>query len=116
MYYSGTTNVPGAPGNLLAGSPGYMMDRDIIDQRLDNYDIDRRGRQNFNSTGSPNRPAPAPMPAPMRGPQLFPLAGTSNLSSAIANLLPGAPGNNAGFYGGPQMGQAPAGFQSKTVY
>jgi hypothetical protein len=114
MYYSGTTNVPGAPGNLMAGSPGYMMDRDIIEQRLDNHDIDRRGRHNFNSTGSPNPPVPVPMQ--MRGPQLFPLAGTSNLSNAIANMLPGAPGNNAGFYGGPQMGQAPAGFQSKTVY
>lgn len=69
MYYSGTTNVPGAPGNLLAGG----------------------------------------------GPKL-PLAGTSNLNSAVANMTPGAPGNFAGFYGGPQIGQAPVGFAAKTVY
>ena len=52
---------------------------------------------------------------PGGGPQL-PLAGMSNLNNAVANMTLGAPGNLAGFYGGPQIGQAPVGFAAKTIY
>ena len=115
MYYSGTTNVPGAPGNLFAGGfnhviqqgPGALGGRseEQIRRLQQSLPENKQLLEEFERRGI----------TPGGGPKL-PLAGTSNLSGAIANLLPGAPGNNVGFYGGPQMGQAPAGFQAKTVY
>lgn len=34
MFYAGESNVPGAPGNLLAGSPGYFLPETDIQQRM----------------------------------------------------------------------------------
>lgn len=34
MYYAGESNVPGAPGNLMAGSPGYFMPEAEIQKRM----------------------------------------------------------------------------------
>jgi hypothetical protein len=168
MYYSGITNVPGAPGNLLAnqgpstpvkfdermnqlvptlGGGGIKKDsvrwKNLTTELPQAFgmftDMQIAGNPSFDIQQGPGplggrseeqiRRLQQSIPenqqlleefqrrgiTPGGGPKLL-LAGTSNLSGAIANLLPGAPGNNAGFYGGPQMGQAPAGFQSKTVY
>jgi len=40
MYYSGESNVPGAPGNLMAGSPGYFMGDEEIQNRLFRHGMD----------------------------------------------------------------------------
>jgi hypothetical protein len=115
MYYSGTTNVPGAPGNLFAGGfnhvipqgPGALGGRseEQIRRLQQSLPENKQLLEEFERRGI----------TPGGGPKL-PLAGTSNLNSAVANMTPGAPGNFAGFYGGPQIGQAPAGFAAKTVY
>jgi len=34
LYYGGESNVPGAPGNLVAGSPGYFMPETDIQRRM----------------------------------------------------------------------------------
>jgi hypothetical protein len=34
MFYSGESNVPGAPGNLMAGSPGYFLPEVEIQRRM----------------------------------------------------------------------------------
>jgi hypothetical protein len=47
FYYGGESNVPGAPGNLMAGSPGYFMPESVIQDRLFRYGMDNTesGRQ-----------------------------------------------------------------------
>ena len=34
FYYGGESNVPGAPGNLMAGSPGYFLPEQEIQKRM----------------------------------------------------------------------------------
>jgi hypothetical protein len=168
MYYSGITNVPGAPGNLLAnqgpstpvkfdermnqlvptlGGGGIKKDSvrwknlptelpqafgmftDMQIAGSPSFDIQRgpgalggrseeqirRLQQNLPENQQLLEEFQRRGITPGGGPKL-PLAGTSNLNSAVANMTPGAPGNFAGFYGGPQIGQAPVGFAAKTVY
>jgi hypothetical protein len=107
-------NVPQAfgmpqPGSMVAGSPGYMLDRDIIEQRMDNNDIKQRGIENFRYKGAPGTQTPTP--TPLSGPQLFPLAQSSPGTVPMGNA--GAIANEE-FYKGPQYGQAPGGW-GKTV-
>jgi hypothetical protein len=47
MFYGGMTNVPGAPGNLLAGSPGYFMPDAAVQDKLFRYGMDntQKGRE-----------------------------------------------------------------------
>lgn len=46
MYFSGELNVPGAPGNLMAGSPGYFMPETEIQKRMqDRYYQTPAGQQ-----------------------------------------------------------------------
>lgn len=44
MYYAGERNVPGAPGNLMAGSPGYFMGDEEIQNRLFRHGMDNTPR------------------------------------------------------------------------
>jgi hypothetical protein len=111
MYYAGESNVPGAPGNLLAGSPSFQigprspfkgMSREALEE-LKQFDDRPQDLQRYYE--QQNNP----------GPRLFPLAGIPGSSN-----LPGAVGNmqgmvNAQFYGGPQLGQIPPGFDNKIV-
>jgi len=109
MYYSGESNVPGAPGNLLA-------------QRV--YGPIERGQY--------NRPGPrgagivqpevfmAPYPGvkPGQPTEYFPL-GNPAAGYWFQGTNPGIntgtpPMGNAGFFAGPQMGQLPPGYV-KTV-
>ena len=109
------SDIPGAPGNLLAGGfnhviqqgPGALGGRseEQIRRLQQSLPENQQLLEEFQRRGI----------TPGGGPKL-PLAGTSNLNSAVANMTPGAPGNFAGFYGGPQIGQAPVGFAAKTVY
>ena len=98
------------PGMQVAGSPGYMLDRDIIEQRMDRYDMQQRGLENFRFKGVPG--SPAPVQSPPRGPQLFPLAQSAPGTVPMGNAAGIA---NAEFYRGPQYGQMPVGFAGKTV-
>jgi hypothetical protein len=98
------------PGAMVAGSPGYMLDRDIIEQRMDNNDMRQRGLENFRIKKDPG--APAPVQNIPRGPQLFPLAQNFPGIAPMGNAAGIA---NAGFYRGSQYGQMPTGFAGKTV-
>ncbi len=111
MIYSGLTSVPGAPGNILAGTFGVGGGFDIPQQRKS--------------------------PAPGSGPQLNPLQQTParvfpqsqpgregaidvRFRQALGGM-PGAIGNLAGmansqFYMGPQKGQMLQGFGNKMVF
>lgn len=103
MYYQGESNVPGAPGNLMAQGipvgqdPRFPMSQEVFDQYVD----DRRIQ---------NRLAPY-------GGSILEMMQRNQGRMPQAQLAPGAvPMGNAGFFYGPQMGQAlPAGFQGKTV-
>jgi hypothetical protein len=108
MFYGGESNVPGAPGNLLAGSPSFNINQRpgtlggrSGEQLRRLYEGGTQQNQQLNEELRQRGILPG-------GPQL-PLAG-----------FPGAPGNmggiaNAQFFAGPQYGQLPAGFQNKIV-
>jgi len=98
------------PGSTVAGSPGYMLDRDIIEQRMDKNDMRQRGLENFRFRGVPG--SPTPVQSPPRGPQLFPLAQSAPGTVPMGNAAGIA---NAEFYRGPQYGQIPVDFARKTV-
>ena len=98
------------PGSMVAGSPGYMLDRDIIEQRMDRNDMRQRGLENFRFRGVPS--SPTPVQSPPRGPQLFPLAQSAPGTVPMGNAAGIA---NAEFYRGPQFGQMPVGFAGKTI-
>lgn len=103
----GGYGVPGMPGNggqfignrpLAPGSSPYAEpSRDYL-----------RDRYPFGKPPQPPEPRQEQLPVQLQ----LPLAGSSNLPNAIGNMAGLA---NAQFYGGPQMGQMPAGFQGKYV-
>lgn len=117
MYYGGESNVPGAPGNLIAGSPGYFMPEAEIQQRM---------QQRFNETPAgqqlqqniqrvQEKYGLGPFAPGFKGAAVP--AGSSNLPAAIGNMAGIA---NSTFYAGPQFNQPgnvslPAGFQNKMV-
>ena len=104
MFYGGESNVPGAPGNLLAGSPGYFMSEKEIENRLFRYGMDKTPlgdqlkqrmeeiRQRYPGAFTPQAAQPSVQPG-----------GSSNLPGAVGNMGGIA---NAQFFEGPQLGQA----------
>jgi hypothetical protein len=60
MFYGGMTNVPGAPGNLLAGSPGYFMPDAAIQDKLFRYGMDNteKGKELKNRIENIRKQAP----------------------------------------------------------
>jgi hypothetical protein len=115
MYYAGESNVPGAPGNLLAGGPSFDIRRGSGalggrsgEQLRRLYEGGTQQNEKLNEELRQRGIMPG-------GPQL-PLAfgafGSSNLPGAVGNMQGMA---NAQFYGGPQLGQVPPGFDNKIV-
>jgi hypothetical protein len=104
MYYGGESNVPGAPGNLMAGSPGYF---------LPEADIQRRMQERFYQT-------PAGQGLMERTDKLKQKIQEGNFRPQVPMASNpyqgGVPMGNAGFFAGPQYGQqVPPGFQNKIV-
>jgi hypothetical protein len=99
MFYSGESNVPGAPGNLMASSRNIPVGQDPM-LPMTQYQFNDWVKYNLDKN-KPLRPRDA-QPGPT-GPQL---PGFLNKGAS----LPGAPGNVAGMYG-----QLPAGFDNKFV-
>lgn len=109
MMYGGGINIPGAPGNvggMVAGSPGYFMGDQQVQDRLFKYGMQNtpRGQDIQRRIENIRQQYPNAF-----GPQ-----------ASMYGALPGNAGNMAGianaqFFGGPQMGQVPAGFVGKTV-
>ena len=114
MFYGGMSNVPGAPGNFpensLAGSPSFEigprspfkgMSREQLEE-LKKFDDRPEDLQRYYDRIN----APGPR-LPLAG-----IPGSSNLPGAIGNM---GGIQNAQFFGGPQLGQLPAGFVNKTL-
>ena len=106
MYYGGELNVPGAPGNLLAGNPSFDIRRTpgslggrSGEQLRRLYEDGTQQNQQFNDELMRRGIKPG------AGPQLPMAFGSSN--------LPGAIGNIQGMADAYQLGQA--GFNSKFV-
>ena len=114
MFYGGISNVPGAPGNLLAGGPSFDIPRGPGALGGRSEEQIRRLQQSMPENQQLLEEMKRRGITPGGGPQL-PLAGIPGSSN-----LPGAIGNmggiqNAQFFGGPQLGQLPAGFVNKTL-
>lgn len=106
MYYGGESNVPGAPGNLLAGNPSFDIRRTpgalggrSGEQLRRLYEGGTQQNQQLNDELMRRGIKPG------AGPQLPMAFGSSN--------LPGAIGNIQGMVDAYQLGQA--GFNSKFV-
>ncbi len=108
MYYGGESNVPGAPGNLMAGGPSFDIPRTpgalggrSGEQLKRLYEGGAQQNQQLNDELRKRGILPG------SGPQL-PLA--------FNQYQGGVPMGNAGFFAGPQYGQqVPPGFQNKIV-
>jgi hypothetical protein len=109
MYYFGEAGVPGAPGNLMAGSPSFDIRSGPGALGGRSEEQIRRLQQNLPGNKQLLDEMQRRGITPGGGPQL-PLAGVMGGMGNVAALT------NAQFYGGPQMGQVPAGFQGKSVY
>jgi hypothetical protein len=100
MFYGGESNVPGAPGNLLAGNP---FSSSFVIPQQSRMEADRLFRQGMDNTESGRK--------------------MKENMQRVRQMLPqamGAPGmmpmGNAGFFMGPQMGQdIPPGYMNKIV-
>jgi hypothetical protein len=100
MFYGGESNVPGAPGNLLAGNP---FSSSFVIPQQSRSEADRLFRQGMDNTESGRK--------------------IKENMQRVRQMLPqamGAPGmmpmGNAGFFMGPQMGQdIPPGYMNKIV-
>lgn len=103
MFYGGMSSVPGAPGNLMAGSPGYFPSGAEIQ--------DRFFRQGADTTKTGEELKQKIENFKGRYQHMFaPQAGGMQQLGNMGALA------NAQFYGGPQMGmQVPPGFQNKYV-
>lgn len=108
MFYGGMTNVPGAPGNLMAGSPSFEigprspfkgMSREQLEELKRFDDRPQDLQQYYDRINNP-------------GPQLPMAFGSSNLPGAIGNM---GGLQNAQFFAGPQLAQMPVGFQGRYV-
>jgi hypothetical protein len=107
MFYSGESNVPGAPGNLLAGGPSFDINRTpgslggrSGEQLKRLYEGGTQQNQQLNEE--------------LRRRGIMPGSGPQ-LPLAYNPMFGPVPMGNAGFFAGPQMGQMPAGFQNKFV-
>lgn len=91
MFYGGESNVPGAPGNLLAGSPGYFPSDKEVQDRLFQY-------------GLRNTPQGQRIQENIR-----------RIQQQNPNVF-GAPSANSLFFQGPQLGQAAPGQTAQPSY
>lgn len=103
MFYGGESNVPGAPGNLLAGSPSFDIRRApgslggrSGEQLRRLYEGGTQQNQQLNEELMRRGIMPG------SGPQLPMAFGSSNLPGAVGNMGGLA---NAQFFEGPQLGQ-----------
>ncbi len=107
MFYGGMSNVPGAPGNLVAGSPGYFMPEAEIQRRFqERYKGTPEGQklqENIMRVREQLRTGSFPFQQAQGNTNMTPLGNTGALLA------------NSQFYGGPQMGQLPANFDAKYV-
>jgi len=104
MFYGGESNVPGAPGNLLAGAPSFDIRRSAGalggrsgEQLRRLYEGGTQQNQQLNEELMKRGIMPG------TGPQLPMAFGSSNLPGAVGNIGGIA---NAQFFDGPQLGQA----------
>lgn len=104
MFYGGESNVPGAPGNLLAGSRSFDIRRSAGalggrsgEQLRRLYEGGTQQNQQLNEELMKRGIMPG------SGPQLPMAFGSSNLPGAVGNMAGLA---NAQFFEGPQLGQA----------
>jgi hypothetical protein len=107
MYYAGESNVPGAPGNLMAAGIPVGQDPRLP---MSQGDFEREvGRQKLNRILGPIEQ--------QRGIQRFREVMGQNVQGAFMPKSTGTPMGNAGFYMGPQLGQMvpPAGFDRVTI-
>ena len=90
MYLAGESNIPGAPGNLMAMAPSFQIPG-------------ARSRWNMPILpGERGEGVPRTL-VPRQGPEAFPLPpGRPMLPQAMGGM---APMGNAGFFYGPQYGQ-----------
>lgn len=110
MYYGGESNVPGAAGNLLAGSPGYFMPEAEMRQRMrQHYDQTPAG-QEMNLNIQRLRDSIRQGTYQPRINTAF-IPGSSNLPAAIGNMA----GMSEAAYGN-QGSQLPTGFSGKFVF
>lgn len=103
MFYGGESNVPGAPGNLLAGAPSFDIRRSAGalggrsgEQLRRLYEGGTQQNQQLNEELMKRGIMPG------SGPQLPMAFGSSNLPGAAGNMAGMA---NAQFFDGPQLGQ-----------
>ena len=104
MYYGGESNVPGAPGNLLAGGPSFDIPRGPGALGGRSEEQIRRLQQSMPENRQLLEEMQRRGITPGGGPQL-PLAGipgSSNLPGAVGNMAGVA---NATFFEGPQLNQ-----------
>lgn len=108
MLYAGESNVPGAAGNLLAGSPGYFMPEAEIQRRFqDRYRSTPEGQklqENIQRVREQLKTGTFPWQQAQYSPGAMPVG---NMGALI---------DNAQFYKGPQLAQIPPGFDGKTIY
>lgn len=95
MFYGGMTGVPGAPGNLVAGSPGYFPSDKEVQDRLFNYGMQNTpaGREIQNNIKKLQQTFP---------PGFIKQASESSLGPGNAAGIA-----NASFYEGPQGPHTP---------
>ena len=107
MYYAGESNVPGAPGNLMAAGIPVGQDPRLPMSQADFQH--HMGLEKLNRILGPSQE--------QRGFQRFQEIMRQGVPGASMPGAGGTPMGNAGFYMGPQLGQMtpPAGFQNKTV-
>jgi hypothetical protein len=107
MYYAGERNVPGAPGNLMAGGIPVGQDPRLPMSQADFQH--HMGLEKLNRILGPIEE--------QRGLQRFREIMGRGVQGAFMPGTTGTPMGNVGFYAGPQFGQTvpPAGFQGKTV-
>lgn len=114
MYYGGSANVPGAPGNpqffsgynpLMAGSPSFEINPN------------RQPTQPGAGPQAPNMYMPTRVLDPTRRQQRIDES-IPTTAVRLAGLMPGMQSlGNTAFYAGPQLGQQlPTNFQGKSVY
>jgi len=103
MFYGGESNVPGAPGNLLAGGPSFDIRRGPGALGGRSEEQIRRLQQSLPENRQLLEKMQRRGITPGGGPQLPMAQGSSNLPGAIGNM-----GGlvNAQFFAGPQLGQA----------
>jgi hypothetical protein len=108
MFYGGMSNVPGAPGNLLAG--GNFMGGAGSAINPEAFKKDSKQQKIYNKGMGTDNPNEREIFLRRTGPQL-PLAMGTMQPIGNAGIFV----DNAQMYMGPQFGQIPAGFQNKIV-